>query len=101
MRSLFRSPETPYKFLSLATLDVYIWVFLVIRSPCMLSPRGRGVAPSVPWLMLSWAGALVALATFGRPAVTLQGSASACLAAGHATDLHDSGPRCALRTYGH
>ena len=35
-------------------------------------PKGRDVAPSVPWLMLSWAGAMAALATFGRPVVTLQ-----------------------------
>ena len=43
----------------------------VMRSPCVLSPSRGGVAPSVPWLMLSWTGALVALATFGQPVVTL------------------------------
>ena len=34
-------------------------------------PKGRDVAPSVPWLMLSWTGVMVALATLGQPVVTL------------------------------
>ena len=59
---------TPTNFLGSLDPTRSIFGSLVVHASL---PQGRDVAPSVPWLMLSWAGAMVALATFGRPVVTL------------------------------
>ena len=64
-----RFPETLYETLA-AFLGLHTpYLGLSVRSVhSMLLPWA---SLPVPWIMLSWTGALVALATFGQPVVTL------------------------------